>query len=322
MSTSAPRRTILSSVVVLAATLLGRPAGLAPPVLAAQLCAEPERVSRDEMRQAMRLHGDYSLTSTTTSMRFGAEALFEIVRRRQRERPGKTLLLVDHADWFAAHLETAGVSYGEMSESARAGFEHRQDALIDFGHQVLDSVLEGPAPRMGLDVTIFLPDSGGPSQFSYRDTLSVPKVDVYNSRVIRFKLLEYEDMLVFDRVSGISVRPIGFLSGIFAVLGKPDLKQTRVAVSEDQWQVVRGQVKIFPGIPKTGTAWIEPDGRGHEDPPAGREDLRRMRERMRGSLELRYGPPSCQARMKLRRDGRSAADCPRVMGGVGICPGS
>ncbi|HEX3235934.1 MAG TPA: hypothetical protein VHR41_17200 [Gemmatimonadales bacterium] len=260
-------------------------------------CAEPYRVSRQEILEAMRTHGAYSLTSTTTSMRFGAEALLALVRRRQRESPGSTQLIVKQDDWFSAHLETAGVTYGDMSESARAGFEHHQDALIDYGPQVVAQVLEGPAPLLALDVTIFWPDSAGaPSHFSYKDTLSVPKMDVYDSRVIRFKLLEYEDMLVFDQVKGISVRPVGFLSAVFAVLGKPDLKQTRLAVSSDQWQVVRGQVKVFPGISKTGTATIEPNGRGHENIPRERPDLRALADGLSRPMGIRYGEPSCQSR--------------------------
>ena len=242
----------------------------------AQACPAPYRVSRDEMLQAMRAHGDYSLTSTTTSMRFGAEALLAIVRRRQREEPGSTRLLIDQDDWFAAHRETAGVTYDEMSAAARAGFEHGQDALVDYAPDVVREVVEGPTPRTALSVTIFWPDSAGaPSHFSYRDTLSVPRVEVYDDRVVRFKLLAYDDMLVFDQVSGISVKPLGFMSGIFSVLGKPDLKQTRIAVSGDQWQVMRGQVNVFAGISKTGTAAIEPGGRGHEKLPADRPDLGR-----------------------------------------------
>jgi hypothetical protein len=109
---------------------------------------------------------------------------------------------------------------------------------------------------------------------------------------------------VFDRVTGISVRPRGFLSALFAVLGKPDLKQTRIAVSRDQWQVVRGQVKVFAGISKTGTATIEPGGRGHEGVPPGRADLAALAEHMKRPLKLRYGEPSCQTRLKMaRRDG-------------------
>jgi hypothetical protein len=289
------------------------------PTLTAQACSEPDRVSRAEILQAMSAHGAYSITSTTTSMRFGAETLLAIVRRRQRENPGSTQFLIHQSDWFAAHLETAGVTYDEMSAAARAGFEHHQDALVEYGPQVVDQVLEGPVPTMALDVTIFWPDSAGaPSNFNYRDTLSVPRMDVYDDRVIRFKLLEYEDMLVFDQVTGISVRPLGFLSAVFTLLGKPDVKQTRIAVSADQWQVVRGRVKVFPGISKTGTATIEPDGRGHESIPRDRADLRALKERMSRPLELRYGPPSCQAELRTRRRGGSGG-CRQVMGGAGSC---
>lgn len=307
---------------MVAATLPPQAPGTSLPTLTAQACAEPDRVSREEILQAMSAHGAYSLTSTTTSARFGAEALLAIVRRRQREAPGSTPVLIRQSDWFAAHQETARVTYGEMSAAARAGFEHHQDILVDYGPDVVDRVLEGPVPIMALDVTLFWPDSeGAPSEVSYRDTLSVPRMDVYDNRVIRFKLLEYDHMLVFDQVTGISVRPMGFLSALFAVLGKPDLKHTRIAVSADQWQVVRGQVKVFPGISKTGTATIEPGGRGHEGTPPDRADLRSLKERMSQSLKLRYGAPSCQTELSMRRHG-GGGDCQRVMGGAGTCAGN
>jgi hypothetical protein len=308
-----------SSAAILTPALLALALLASPPALAEQLCAEPYRATREEILLAMRDHGDYSLTSTTTSMRFGAEALLALVRRRQVVAPGRTQLLVGQNEWFAAHLETAGVTYAEMSAAARAGFEHRQDALVDYGPGVVERVVSGPAPEMALDVTIFWPDSAGaPSEFSYEDTLSVPRLQVYDHRVIRFKLLQYDDMLVFDQVKGISVRPMGFLSAVFAVLGKPDLKQTRIAVSPDQWQVVRGQVKVFPGISKTGTATIEPGGRGHEGVLAGRPDLAALKDRMSRPIELRYGAPSCQTELRVGRGG-GGETCRRMMGGMGAC---
>ena len=285
------RRTIAA---IVGPILLAQALGVDASSLAAQVCVEPYQVAREEILQAMSAHGAYSLTTTTTSTRFAAEALLAIARQRQEESPGSTRFLISQDDWFAAHRETAGVTYAEMSEAARAGFEHHQDALVDYGPQVVDQVLEGPVPIMALDVTVFWPDSeGAPSEFSYKDTLSVPQVDVYNHRVIRSKLLEYDDMLVFDQVAGISVKPIGVLSAIFALLGKPDLKQTRIAVSVDQWQVMRGQVKVFPGISKTGTAAIEPDGRGHEHIPPDRADLQALAEDLKRPVKLRYGAPSC-----------------------------
>ncbi len=117
-----------------------------PSAAGAQACPAPYRVTRDEMLQAMSTHGRYSLTSTTTSMRFGAEALLAVVRRRQREAPGSSRIFIDQAEWFAAHRETAGVTYAEMSAAARAAFEQEQDAVVDYGPQVVSEVVQGPSP--------------------------------------------------------------------------------------------------------------------------------------------------------------------------------
>ena len=301
MSTHVRRTcTVAGMGLTLSAHALDMPA----PEPRAPTCAMPYQVTREEILRGMSGHGAYSLTTTTTSTRFGAEALLAIVRHRQRQSPGSTELFIAQTDWFAAHLATAGVAYAEMSEAARAGFEHHQDILVGYGPQVVDQVLEGPRPILSLDVMLFSPDSAGaPSNFSYRDTLSSPRVDVFNDRIIRVKLLEYDDMLVFDQVTGISVRPMGFLSGVFAVLGKPDLKQNRIGATADQWQVMRGQVKVFPGITKTATVVIEPGGRGHEKAPPGRTDLTALGERMNRPVKLRYGAPSCQARLRMSGSG-------------------
>jgi hypothetical protein len=74
-------------------------------------------------------------------------------------------------------------------------------------------------------------------------------------------------------------------------------------------------VKVFAGISKTGTATIEPGGRGHEGVPPGRPDLGALAEHMKRPLKLRYGEPSCQTRLKMaRRDGGGAGNGPRGMG--------
>jgi hypothetical protein len=290
-----------------------------PSAMAAQTCDQPPppRISRQAIADAMRAHGPYSLTSTTTSMLFWSDALLRIVRRQQREAPGATQFLIDHEDWFKAHLETAGVDYAGMPESARAAYEYGQDALVDYGPQVVQEIREGPVPRLALDVTIFPSDSARRGELHYRDTISVPRMDVFNSRIVRLRILEYDSLRLFDEVTGISVRPLGFLSAVFALVGKPDLKQTRLAVSQDYWQVVRGRVRILPGISKTGTAAIEPDGRGHERVPRGRADLAALARRLAQPLDIHYGPPPCLARLLARRGG--TGDCNRPMGGTGTC---
>jgi hypothetical protein len=281
-------------VATLLSPILTAPGG-SPHARAAPVdgCDQAYRVTYDEMLQAMATHGAYNLTATTTSMRFGTEALLKLVHRRQQEAPGATRLFIDQSDRFAAHRQTAGVSYDQMSVAARSGFEHHQDVTVDYGPGMVQQVLEGPAPVLALDVTMAWPDSGdAPTSFTYKDTLSVPRVEVHDRRVIRFKLVEYSDMLLYDEIDGISVKPLGFMSAIFALVGKPDLKQTRVAVSAD-WLVMRGRVKVFPGISKTATAVIEPGGLGHENIPADRSDLQALEQRLEQPLKLKYQAPGC-----------------------------
>jgi hypothetical protein len=249
-------------------------------------------------------------------MIFGSEALLAIVRQRQREAPEATQFLIDHTDWFKAHLETAGVDYSGMSASARTAYEHRQDVLVDYGPQVVQEVKEGPAPRAALDITLFSTDTAGPSEFGYKDTLSIPKMDVYNTRVVRLRMLEYDSLLLFDKVTGISMKPLGFLSAVFALVGRPDVEETRLAVTKDYWQVVRGRVNVMLGISKSGTATIEPGGRGHEGTPRGRADLAALAKELTQPLELRYGSPSCLARQLASR---TAGSCQNPMGGTGSC---
>jgi hypothetical protein len=287
-----------------------------PATAAAQMCERPARIPRDVIAEAMRAHGPYSLTSTTTAAIFGSEALLAIVRRRQREAPGATQFVIDHEDWFKAHMETAGVDYSRMSESARTAYENRQNVLVDYGPQVVQEVKEGAVPRTALDVTLFSSDTAGPSEFGYKDTSSIPKMEVYNTRVVRFHMLEYDSLLLFDEVTGVSVKPLGFLSAVFAVVGRPDLKENRLAVGKDYWQVMRGRVKLMLGITKSGTATIEPDGRGHEDIPRGRADLAALAKHLAQPLEVRYGAPSCMAHQLTRR---AAGDCRNPMGGTGSC---
>jgi len=287
-----------------------------PITAAAQACEQAPRIPRHVIAEAMRAHGPYSLTSTTTAMVFGSEALLAIVRQRQREAPGATQFLIDHADWFKAHQETAGVDYAKMSESARTAYENRQDILVDYGPEVVQEVKEGAVPRAALDITLFSTDTAGPSEFGYKDTLGVPKLEVYNSRVVRFRMLEYDSLLRYDEVTGVSVKPFGFLSAVFALVGRPDLKETRLAVSKDHWQVMRGRVNVMLGISKSGTATIEPEGRGHENVPRGRADLAALAKQLAQPLEVRYGSPSCLARNLTRR---AAGECRSPMGGAASC---
>jgi len=60
-------------------------------------------------------------------------------------------------------------------------------------------------------------------------------------------------------------------------------------VAPDGLQVVRGTArKGFMGV--TTTATIYPDGRGMKGLPDGREDLRRIEDRLKVPIEVEYVP--------------------------------
>jgi hypothetical protein len=94
------------------------------------------------------------------------------------------------------------------------------------------------------------------------------------------------------------------------------MKETRLAVAKDYWQVVRGRVNVMLGISKSATATIEPGGRGHENIPRGRADLAALAKQVAQPLEVRYGSPSCLARHLVSRP---AGSCRNPMGGTGNC---
>jgi hypothetical protein len=97
-------------------------------------------------------------------------------------------------------------------------------------------------------------------------------------------------MIVMDRIRGLTGRPTtGLLAILFRLIGEGDLVETRIAVSPDGMQVVRGTGrKGFLSV--TTTATITPDGRGSKDLPEGRPDLRAVEDRLKRPIEVEYVP--------------------------------
>ena len=84
--------------------------------LRGQICAA-QRVSRDDLVQAMRLHGDYDILATMNRGRFTTELLLRLAREAQQRDPDGAPLYVEPDDWFAAYLETAGITRDEAPRS-------------------------------------------------------------------------------------------------------------------------------------------------------------------------------------------------------------
>jgi hypothetical protein len=262
---------------------------LAPDV-AAQTCSV-QSVSRDELVRAMSLHGDYDILATTNRGRFGSELLLQLARWAWERDPQGPPLYIRPEDWFFSYIDVAGVSMLDAPRPALLGLKHGQRVLIDYRpDRVIAEVHEGPQPSLAVNIRAWWPEGpGSPSKFSFTDTTATPKLKATSHREITYRLLEFDDMIVLDRMEGVSGRPVsGFLGALFDVIGEGRLKYSRIAVSEDGLQVLRGRAKKIFSISTTVT--VEPDGRGTKGIPPGRPDLLEIEARLNRPLKIEYVP--------------------------------
>jgi len=261
---------------------------LARSALAAATPEVPFRVPFADVKGAIAQSRGYDILATTNGGRVQAEALIHLARSAQETRPEGPPLLVGHDEWFRALLQVAGVPAERAPTYARLAWQHRQDILVEYRpSHVIREVIQGPPPRMALDVTISWPSEAGPSEYSYEDTISTPHLKVTNKRVIRYRLLDFGDLIVFDRMEGLTGRPTtGALGLLFSVLGEGRIVEYRMAIAPDGTQVSRGRArKAFFEVATTLT--VHPDGRSEKGvPPDPR--LRALEQRLSVPLEIRY----------------------------------
>lgn len=264
----------------------------APPVSAeSEAYCSIQRVPRDELAHAMRQHGDYDILATTNRGRFTSELLLRLVRDA-REQPGPIRsLYIDSEDWFYAYIETAGVTAEEAPESAVLGLEHGQRLLLEFRPgRVVNVVKKGPTPRLAANVRAWWPEDAHPAdKYSFTDTASTPKLKVTTHREITYRLLEFDDMVVMDKMDGVTGRPLtGMLGKLFSVIGEGGIKYSRSAISGDGLLVIRARSKKVLSVSATVT--VQPDGKAKKGVPDDRPDLEAIEERLKQDLEIDYVP--------------------------------
>ena len=157
--------------------------------------------------------------------------------------------------------------------------------------RVVRKVEKGPRPQLAANVVIRWPERpGAANRYSYRDTLSVPRLKVTNARVITYRLLDFGDMVVYDEIEGLTGRPTsGLLGLLFRAIGEGRVVQSRMAISRDGLQVSRARSKkAFLGV--TATATVFPDGRSQKDVPEDRPDLLALERQLRRDLDIEYVP--------------------------------
>ncbi len=249
------------------------------------------RVTRHELVEAMRQHGDYDILATTNRGRFTSALLLRLAGEAHARDADGEPLFIDSEDWFYAYVETAGIEPEEAPPSARLGMEHGQRVLIEYRRgRVISEVREGPTPELAVNVRTWWPeDDAVDDKFSIIDTTSTPKLRATSHREITYRLLKFEDMVVMDRVDGITGRPLtGVLGALFSVIGEGGLKQVRFTVTDDGLQIVRARSKKIFSV--SATVAVEPDGIATKGLPEDRPDLLLVEERLKREIKIDYVP--------------------------------
>ena len=269
--------------------------GIAIPILLPAAADEPSRtrrVAREELELAMSLHGDYDITKTTNVARLQVETLLRLVRTAQEADSTRQPLFISHQDWFVVFLKVAGITADAAPKFAKLAYQHGQDVLVEQRpERVIHHIKSGYPPQTAMNVTIYWPESRpGPDRYSYTDSLSIPRLQVTDHRVITYRLLDFGDIILLDEIQGLTGRPItGIMGALFRLIGEGRIVQTRLAISKDGLQILRGKArKSFVKMSRTVT--IHPDGRAEKGLPDDRMDLRAIESRLKETIEIEYHP--------------------------------
>ncbi len=248
------------------------------------------RVTEEQLLQAMSREHGYDPAVTTNVARFQAAVILSVVREVMKTDPEGAPLMVDHKTWFKAFLQHLNLSESSAPGFARLAYEHKQDQLIEYRRQDFNSHAEhGEQPRLILNVCVSWPDSSTlPASYSFDDTTSKPNLRVTNARHIRYWLLDFGDMVVYDQIQGLSGRPTsGVLGLLFRIIGEGQLVQSRIVITKDGLQISRtrarkGRFKVAPVV----TIW--PDGRMEKGIPDTHANLPEVKAGLNRSINTDY----------------------------------
>lgn len=234
----------------------------------------------------------YSLEATSNGGRFEANIILQLVRWAEARDPAKRPLLISHKTYYWAFLDLMGLRPHEAPASVQMSYDRGLDQRVEYRRErTIETIDEGPSPKLAVSVKSWWPDGpGAAANYTYVDTLTRPHILVINERVTSYRLLDLEDMIVFDEVTGVKGRPTtGMLGLIFKLIGPGRVVGSRLALSHDGLQVVYGIAeKGF--ITKSVTATIYPDGRVEEGIPPDRPDLKTLEAALKKPLKITYKP--------------------------------
>lgn len=252
-------------------------------------------LSTEAIERAMREQAQkgYDIAAGPNQGRFIAAILFALADRERTQGDENRPFLIRQKELFPAYLRATGKSPEEVPPGYLRGKEVGIAMSVAYQtDQIVGEVKEGPVPEQALSVRATWPESDGlPSSYVYEDTTSDPNVRVRRERPTTYRILKYADLVVYDEMKGISVRPTsGALGALFSAIGMAEVDETRFVVSEDQTQVTLTRVHKLFSVGSLAT--VTRDGRARKGLPEDRPELERYEAVLKQDLEVTYtGPP-------------------------------
>ncbi len=247
-------------------------------------------MTRGQIEHWMRIESakGYDLLKTANAVRLQSAVILGLVRASPSDSAPRRLWM-SHQRYFDAYIDVAGVTAASAPAFAVAARDNGEDVVLDYrAEAVIAAVEKGGQPDLAVNVLAGW--QGSPDSYTYEDRTAQPPLRVTHERVSSFRVLVYDDVIVYDAIEGIHGRATGgALGALFRIIGDGKAVSSRFVVADDGLQVTRTTAK--KGVLElTQTATVFPDGRGERGLPGRRDDLRDLEDRLRTPLELRYVP--------------------------------
>jgi len=254
----------------------------------------PTPVSIAELAAAMRAEQSlgYNLRATSNGARLQSGVILALARTAHaRDALGAPFVITADA-YQAAFRNVLRIPVESLPVFVRIATEYREDLVVEHRFpRVIEAVVQGPTPTMAVRVHGGWSDTTR-SRYTYDDNSGSPKLRVIHERDTRYTIVDYGDMILQDRISGVGGRATSGLLGLaFTVLGDARATQSRFAAAPQGMQVARVTAKAAL-FSKTQTVTVRADGVAVPGIPDGRDDLVAIETRLKRKIELRFGADS------------------------------
>ncbi len=242
--------------------------------------------------RAMETQRGYNVTATTNVARFQAMVLLKIAKTLHNRDSTAEIIFLDNREWYRAFKHYTQLSDREMPTFSRLAIDYQQDQVIDLRQsRIIKKNKTGPKPEFAINVIVgWDKNKIGSSYYTFNDTLSQPGLKVKNQSQITYRILEFDDFILYDDMRGISGQPTsGILGIIFRLIGEGQVMWSKFTITPTGLQINRARAKkgIFE-IESTLT--IYPDGNTLKNLPDDQPELKPYETLLTRPTSIEYFP--------------------------------